>query len=146
MAPWRPFLSALAEALDLSRLRGVRLFYFADVVDELVYRLPELAEAMMLDDFLAEMPGVPVLVVSDAGAARGSVDASRIEGSLALLNRLASESRRIVWVNPMPRYRWAGSSASVIAQHSRAAAFLELDYHGEELIRAIDILRGAREA
>jgi uncharacterized protein len=145
MAPWRPFLAALSDALVLSRLRGIRLFYFDEVVDELVYHRPDLTNAMMLDELLAEMPGAPVLIVSDAGAARGSVDTSCIDGSLALLNRLAGESRRIVWINPMPRYRWAGSSASVIARHSHGAAFLELDGHGDELIRAVDILRGVRE-
>jgi uncharacterized protein len=146
MSPWRPFLCALAEGLALSRLASVRLAYFGNVPDDLVYASPDLTHAIPFDDLLAAAPSAPVLLISDAGAARGTVHPGRVRTSLALLERFAAERRQVAWLNPMPRQRWPGTSAGVIASRSRSTTFVALDPRGQELLRAIDILRGTRQA
>jgi uncharacterized protein with von Willebrand factor type A (vWA) domain len=82
--------------------------------------------------------GAGLLMVSDAGSARGYLNRRR---ALQTADFLA-EARRffpaIVWLNPMPRARWAGTTAALIAARPGAHAALDAAH----LLRAIDILRG----
>jgi uncharacterized protein with von Willebrand factor type A (vWA) domain len=146
MGPWMPFLKALADSLELSRLDTVRLLYFSNVPRDLVFATPHLAEVVDLDDLLSRTRGAPVLILSDAGAARGLLSPRRVHASAAFLGRLAKERRRVVWLNPMPRSRWRGTSAGAIADRAFGESFLALDPAGAELIHAVDILRGTKES
>lgn len=57
-----------------------------------------------------------VLIFSDAGAARGRVDLSRIDDTWDFLDELRPMVRQIAWLNPVPRKRWANSTAAEIAE------------------------------
>jgi hypothetical protein len=46
-------------------------------------------------------------------------------------------------LNPMPRRRWRGTSAELVASDTRVEA---LSLGREQLARAVDILRGSRRA
>ena len=54
-----------------------------------------------------------ILVISDAGAARGNFNRERVKSTLRMLKKL--QKHRIAWMNPMPRIRWRNSSAAMIA-------------------------------
>jgi uncharacterized protein with von Willebrand factor type A (vWA) domain len=77
-------------------------------------------------------------VVSDAGSARGALNRRRALQTADFLD----EARRLfpaaVWLNPMPRRRWAGTTAGLIADGP--VPMLPVDT--PHLLRAIDILRG----
>jgi hypothetical protein len=78
-----------------------------------------------------------VLIVSDAGAARGSFESERVERTQVFLNQLKRSVRRYAWLNPMPNHRWKGTTAEDIA---RLVPMFEMSRRG--LDAAIDILRG----
>jgi uncharacterized protein with von Willebrand factor type A (vWA) domain len=59
-----------------------------------------------------------ILIISDAGAARGQFNPTRVAATNLFINYLQQHSsRRIVWLNPMPRTRWKGTSAQYIAKN-----------------------------
>ncbi|MEM1321469.1 MAG: hypothetical protein AAGG75_14530 [Bacteroidota bacterium] len=58
-----------------------------------------------------------LLIISDAGAARGNADSDRIDASIDFLTKISKSFERIVWINPMPRRRWRRTSASVLSRY-----------------------------
>ncbi len=59
--------------------------------------------------------GKYVILISDAGAAKGNYSSERIDKSKVLLTEIGKYAKNIVWLNPMPRYRWRKSSAIYIS-------------------------------
>ena len=57
-----------------------------------------------------------VLIFSDAGAARGKVELSRIDDTWDFLDELRPMVRQIAWLNPVPRARWTNTTAAEIAE------------------------------
>jgi hypothetical protein len=103
-----------------------------------VFRDPHLAEPLSLEKALAECtPDSSVLVVSDAGAARGYRSMNRIRATTEFLVELRRRTTLIAWLNPMPQPRWASTSAQFIA---RLVAMFQMDPDG--FGNAVDVLRG----
>jgi uncharacterized protein with von Willebrand factor type A (vWA) domain len=90
--------------------------------------------ANLLDDVGDELG---VVVLSDAGAARGNFDAGRNAATVAFFRALRVRRHRAMWLNPMPRALWTGSSAAQLARH---VPMFPLDAPG--LHRGIEVLRG----
>jgi uncharacterized protein with von Willebrand factor type A (vWA) domain len=82
-------------------------------------------------------PGAAVVVVSDAGAARGRYDLLRLLDTVAFLKGLRALTSRIVWLNPQPAAAWAGSTAAQLARH---LPMFPMDRAG--MHRAVNVLRG----
>jgi hypothetical protein len=76
-------------------------------------------------------------VSSDAGAARGYRAKERSRGTIRFLAQLRRYTTLIAWLNPMPKHRWVGNSAEIIA-HS--VPMFQMDNDG--LSNAIDVVRG----
>ncbi len=55
-----------------------------------------------------------ILIISDGGAARGRYDRQRIIQTEKALHQLKAIGQHIVWLNPVPRSRWEGTSAEYI--------------------------------
>ena len=68
---------------------------------------------MELPDLLRQTPRHSTLafIISDAGAARGNVHPRRIDATRAFLEQLRIRVPHMLWLNPLPRHRWQGSSA-----------------------------------
>jgi uncharacterized protein with von Willebrand factor type A (vWA) domain len=88
-----------------------------------------------------QFAGGALLVVSDCGAARGFLNRSRAAQVRVFLEAANRQMRRVVWINPMPADRWRGTTADAAAA-GRTTVFLPLNQVA--MIRAVDILRGAR--
>ncbi|MEM7374265.1 MAG: hypothetical protein AAF587_37065 [Bacteroidota bacterium] len=97
-----------------------------------------------------------VMILSDAGAASGEYSTERIAQTQLFLNRLKQHVARVSWLNPMPRHRWAGTSAFLIADmvpmfelmsERRLAksgqAGIQVD-HRKGLEQAVSILQGKK--
>lgn len=139
MDPWRPFLASLAESLPFGRLARAETGYFSNLPRRQLYARPDLRDPQPLGDVLRRFNGAGLLIVSDAGSARGYLNRRRANQTADLLDELLTHCPAIVWLNPMPRARWAGTTAELIAANTRVP-MLPLD--ATHLLRAIDILRG----
>lgn len=119
MEPFALFLHALLESIVRSgSLKQVDTFYFHDAPEQYLYRSPQLLGATAVDHVLAEHgQNTSVLLLSDAGAARGRYDSQRLRTTLAFLETLRRYTYLYAWLNPVPRERWSGSTAGHIAQH-----------------------------
>jgi uncharacterized protein with von Willebrand factor type A (vWA) domain len=143
MMAWQPLNSALSESLRESRLGLAALYYFHNVPDERLYATETLTGPVQIEELLERHAGSTLLIVSDAGAARGRRDRERIETTRHFLDRVSGQWQPVAWVNPMPRRRWKGTSADRIARFP-SLAMTELTEDG--LVQAIDLLRGQRSA
>jgi uncharacterized protein len=136
-----PFHSLSRQLVETAR-RGGRLgragvYYFHDYPDGFFYRNSARSEAESISDALMTIgEQAVVLIVSDAGAARGSFEKARVERTQAFLNQLKQSVRRYAWLNPMPNHRWRNTTAEEIA---RLVPMFEMNRTG--LDAAIDILR-----
>ena len=140
MDPWRPFLATLAESLPLGRLAQAGLHYFNNLPRRVVFATPGLGQPASRDEILRRHAGAGLLLVSDAGSARGVLNRRRALQTAAFLEDARSLFPTAVWLNPMPRSRWAGTTAGLIADGP--VPMLPLD--AAHLLRAIDILRGTK--
>jgi uncharacterized protein len=78
-----------------------------------------------------------IVIISDAGAARGHLDIVRLLDTVASLKGLLTFSTRLVWLNPLPTASWARSTARQIARH---VPMFPMD--GDGMHRAVNVLRG----
>lgn len=138
----RPFHDIARDLVDTAReessIRQVEALYFHDVFEDSLYEDEHFHRWKPVDELMANCtPNTSVLIVSDAGAARGSRTEGRYEASLKMIVRLQQNTSLIAWLNPMPRDRWIGSSAENIAGDIQ---MFQLDTDG--FSRAVDILQG----
>jgi uncharacterized protein with von Willebrand factor type A (vWA) domain len=141
MNPFHRFTRDLVEtALYESSLQPekVDIFYFHNVPAASVYKDLYLTEPVALQTVLSTCDNqTSILIVSDAGAARGYRELKRIRATTSFLFKLKQYSSLIAWLNPMPEERWIGSSAEIIAN---LVPMYQMDNNG--LSNAIDIVRG----
>lgn len=112
----------VAAAQHDARMRLALPLYFHDVPGDNLYRDPGMLNAVDTRALLeGRQPGLAVnartalVVISDAGAARGRLDAARVAATRDFVARAqASGLRRLIWLNPLPAERWVGSSAAAI--------------------------------
>jgi uncharacterized protein with von Willebrand factor type A (vWA) domain len=139
MVPFHALSRQLVEtARRGGRLRQAGVYYFHDYPAGYLYRDPARREAQLLPDALAAIGRwAAVLIVSDAGAARGNFDAERIRRTQEFVEQLKQVVRYHAWLNPLPHTRWPGTTAGEIA---RLLPMFEMGRHG--LDAAISALRG----
>lgn len=110
----------------------------APLEDGVVYGDADFDHALPLAPLLATITAMTaVVVLSDAGAARGHYDLERLLDTVAFLKALRRRTPYVVWINPLPPAYWPGSTAAQIARH---VPMLPLDKDG--LDRAVHVLRG----
>lgn len=141
MVAWRRFNPVLAESLRESGLGLAVLYYFDNVPKNRLFKTDTLTHPVPLDEVIKQHSSSTLLIISDAGAARGNRIQGRIEATKAFLERVKQSWQPTVWVNPLPQKRWRKTSAQKIARLPQLAMF-ELNEDG--LIKAIDVLRGLR--
>jgi len=141
MMPFHRFTRDLAETAQRESTlqpENVSTFYFQNVPTSTLYTDPFLTEPIprleVLDLCTSD---TSVLIVSDAGAARGHRTQERIRAVTRFLYQLKRYTSLVAWLNPMPEDRWIGSSAEVIAQ---MVPMYQMDNNG--LSNAVDIVRG----
>jgi hypothetical protein len=139
MVPFHALSRQLVETAERGgRLRQTRVFYFHDYADEYLYRHPALLNAQPIDEVLAEVgERAVVLIVSDAGAARGNFDGERVKATQKWIEQLQQSVQYVAWLNPMPRESWQHTTAGEI---KRFVPMFEMSRQG--MNRAISVLRG----
>lgn len=125
MKPFRYITKALIEAVQSAGLARLEVRYFHDVPHKTlesgsdpeftkVYEDSYLREGRSLDSLASDFVDQGVMIFSDAGAARGHEEDGRVEATSNLISMLLDVTPTVVWLNPVPRQRWGGSTAKKI--------------------------------
>ena len=139
MAPLAPFVEAAIESILKGGLLGkTSCYYFHDCPEQYLYQRPNLTRALPLEELLdREAKGNSVLIVGDAGAARGFYDKIKVADTKSFLQTLSTYTHLYAWLNPMPQNRWGATTAEDIAD---MVPMFPLDEEG--LNDAVSVLRG----
>ena len=139
MLPWRGLFEPLAEALRQSRLAQATLLFFDNDPRDGLYgtaRLEGFCDARaLLRDTVGDRA---LMVISDAGCARGRGDRSRLAGMRSFVASVRQQCCARAWLNPLPAARWGAAGAAL----RPAGAMFELSDDG--LTQAMDHLRGLK--
>ncbi|TWU04656.1 VWA domain-containing protein [Stieleria varia] len=138
MTPFRMWTNELVQAARQSGLASVTVLFFSDTPTDFVFQDRSLTAPVDLQDIVRRLPGTGIMVVSDAGAARGGFDRIRVDDSIAFV-RSYSHRARVAWINPVPTVRWEFSTAESI---SAAAGVKMFSLERMELYDAMNVLRG----
>ncbi len=139
MVPFHDLSRQLVETAERGgRLRTTNVFYFHDYPDEYLYRHPAMLDAKAFAEVFEEIgERAVVLIVSDAGAARGNFDQERVDSTKAWIEKLQQSVRYFAWLNPMPTECWRQTTAGEIAHF---VPMFEMSPQG--MNTAISVLRG----
>ncbi|MBU7587342.1 MAG: hypothetical protein KAF91_31640 [Nostoc sp. TH1S01] len=139
MVPFHDLSRQLVETAQRGgRLRTTNVFYFHDYPDEYLYRHPAMLDAKAVSEVLEEIgERGAVLIISDAGAARGHFDQERVDNTKVWIKQLQQSVRYYAWLNPMPSECWRQTTAFEIA---RFVPMFEMNPQG--MNAAISVLRG----
>ncbi len=118
MVPFRFAIAPLVQAVEGGWVSPAQIYRFTGYVDQYLYRWRKAGQATAIDVVLSRLhPSRTVmLIVSDAGAAYGSVNGAQILGMRRFIDRARPCVRQLIWLNPLPRDRWRGCSAEAIAE------------------------------
>jgi uncharacterized protein with von Willebrand factor type A (vWA) domain len=137
MLPWRGLFEPLADSLRQSRLASAQLLFFDNDPRDGLYTTAALDGWRNCSTTLQDQGGdYALLLLGDAGSARGRGDRSRLAGMRSFVAEARRHCQALAWVNPMPAARWGGCAHAL----RPAGAMFELGEEG--LIRAVDHLRG----
>lgn len=140
MVPFHGLSKRLMDtAVRAGHLGQAGIYYFHNCPVNYLYHDPLMQEPKPLNSFLSGRLSSKsvVVIVSDAGAARGGYNPARIRKTEVFLAQLSQYIRYVVWLNPLPRIRWEQTTAGEIAKF---VAMFEVDRAGMQ--GAINILRG----
>lgn len=139
MTPFAPLVELLINSILRGGLLGrVTSFYFHDCPDGFLYSHPAMTRPQPLAETLAaHAKDAGVLIVSDAGAARGYYDGQRVEQTQIFLRALQTYTYTYAWLNPLPAYRWSTTTAESVACMTPMFA---IDWEG--LNDTVSILQG----
>lgn len=143
MVPFHSLSARLVEtALRGGRLGKAGAYYFHNCPIDYLYHDPMHQEDEPIEDVFRgfNRDRTIVLIFSDAGAARGGLSLERAVLTTKFLQPLQQRVRYVAWLNPMPKSRWATSTAREIAH---AVPMFEATRQG--LDEAINTLRGRHQ-
>lgn len=120
---------------------GIRRYYFQNIPAKHLYLNTSHTQFHLVKHLHSKfgLSPKPMLIISDAGAAKGTFSEERVEATREALKILSSFASPIAWLNPLPAKRWEGSSAQAI-NHILGGTMCEATPAG--FMRAINILRG----
>ncbi|MEZ4883361.1 MAG: hypothetical protein R3E32_01400 [Chitinophagales bacterium] len=137
------FATALKDAFQTHKeanKQQIAQYYFYNIPEEYVYKNTAHTAYDKTDDIIDNFLSIysSVIIISDAGAARGGNSTARFKKTLRFILQIKKVTEKIVWLNPMPEKRWVGTTAERIA---RLIPMFGLDTQ-HNLQTAINTLRG----
>lgn len=119
-------------------IKQTSVYYFQNYPEKYLYSDPTRLKAQLITNFLEFIDKkTSVLIVSDAGAARGHYNPERVKYTRKFIEQLQQSVNYYAWLNPMPNDSWQYTTAAEIA---RFAPMFEMSREG--LSAAINTLRG----
>ncbi len=99
-------------AFEGSMINKGEIYFYKNYPVNFLYTNEQHTKSITFNEF-ANGPQQNILIISDAGAARGWYNQDRVLKTYTMLYKL--RKHRIAWLNPMPKNRWANTSAASIA-------------------------------
>ncbi|MUG95970.1 SUMF1/EgtB/PvdO family nonheme iron enzyme [Scytonema sp. UIC 10036] len=143
MMPFAPLAEQLVQtARKDGRLGETKTYYFRNTPKDSLFSDLDLLQKQPLTDIIPHLHKnrTVVLIFSDGGAARGGYNQERVKLTEKFLKQLKPEVRQVVWLNPIPKYRWFGTTASQLSEKVFMYPFSEQGWRV-----MIDVLRGKQE-
>ena len=116
MIPFRPIIDRLFDTVEPKHFAAVNRYYFRNCPRDFVYLQPKGTEVLLLERLPLERQRTVLVIISDAGAARGGYNPQRLEMTQTLLNKLQPHVKALFWLNPIPSMRWTGTTAAAICK------------------------------
>jgi uncharacterized protein with von Willebrand factor type A (vWA) domain len=116
MIPFRPIIDSLFNTVEPKQFAAVNRYYFRNCPRDFVYLQPKGTEVLTLERLPLDRQYTVLVIISDAGAARGGYNPQRVEMTQALLNKLQPHVKALFWLNPVPSARWTGTTAAAICK------------------------------
>jgi uncharacterized protein len=137
-----PFHHLSRQLIDKAQQGGnitqIGVYYFYNYPEKYLYTDPNRLKYQLVTSILEAMDSrTGVLIVSDAGAARGNLNKNRVKYTETFLKQLEQSVSYYAWLNPMPNDSWQDTTAGKIA---RFVPMFEMSREG--LNAAINTLRG----
>lgn len=137
------FAEALQDTFDTRKgeaQQHIHPYYFYNVPGEYCYTNKSFTSYQKTQNILQNLhpKHTSVIIISDAGAARGGNSDGRFRATLRFVLQLKKATSRIVWLNPMPEHRRKNTTAQRIGRFVKMQG---LDTQSN-LQKAINILRG----
>lgn len=139
MVAFEEWTDTLINAGLQSGVSSFEQFYFRNAPGEIVFQDPLLCKPVKFDELQSELEDFAVLIVSDAGAARGAFCRQRLRQTQQFLQRITAGYCRLAWLNPVPQTRWHGTTAEFVAMEPNLSMF-PMDRRGIDA--AMFVLRG----
>ena len=139
MTPFHRFTRDLVDTAKYeSDIAKLNVVYFHNIPAESVYQDSHLTKPIPFIQILAECDNnTKVLIISDAGAARGYRRMGRVQAITEVLFDIKEYTNLVAWLNPMPQERWDSSSAKIL---SHLVPLFPMNKEG--LAQAINIVQG----
>jgi uncharacterized protein len=137
-----PFHHLSHQLIDKAKRGGnikqVNVYYFQNYPEKYLYSDPTRLKAQLITDVLESIDNKTcVLIISDAGAARGNDNPERVKYTQKFIEQLQRSVNYYAWLNPMPNDSWKYTTAGKIA---RSVPMFEMSREGFRA--AINTLRG----
>ncbi|WP_088243199.1 VWA containing CoxE family protein [Calothrix rhizosoleniae] len=116
MTPFHHFSQDLVETAQYeSSIEKVDVAYFHNLPAEYIYLDRFLTDKISLETVLSKCDSeTRVLIVSDAGAARGYRHRERVSATTEVIWEIQQHTNLIAWLNPVPKPRWNSTTAKII--------------------------------
>jgi uncharacterized protein with von Willebrand factor type A (vWA) domain len=119
MAAYDAMIAQFA-AIIKKHFTQTEILYFYNVPQDYLFQNTTHTEGIAKEQFFkkckSEQPNI--IIISDAGAARGHFSEERIATTNAFLMKLPKHGKSTIWLNPMPQQRWKYNSAQAIAANT----------------------------
>jgi uncharacterized protein with von Willebrand factor type A (vWA) domain len=107
MIPFQLLIDALERSFSHNNLGNeINKYYFKEFPGKYLYEEPNITNPVPIETLLESNKEKLVLIVSDAGAARGYYEIDRVEKTKNFIYFLEDNNFIYVWFNPMPFIRW----------------------------------------
>lgn len=151
-----PFNELTKRLIQTARSEGghrrAPAYFFQNAPLDYLFRAPNLTDPLLVKEAMqrSNRNVSYAFIISDAGAARGSRQPDQIERRLRLirpfLQLLRAHMAHVIWLNPMPEHRWAGTAAAAIAGEQDVTAMVPILEEGpfnyQDVIRRIIKYKG----
>ena len=116
MIPFRPIIDRLFDTVEPKQFTAVNRYYFRNCPHDFVYLQPKGTEILTLERLPLARQHTVLVIISDAGAARGGFNPQRVAMTQTLFKKLQPEVKALFWLNPIPSIRWKGTTAAEICK------------------------------